>query len=185
MNAVQAWTRPAPMDPTPIEIVDAAVRELRGNADRWVATGIEARIELLRAVLRNLGAEADAWIATARELKGIEPGTNPEGQEWLSGYLAIPRSVRYFIHTLSGTKTVPEPNKGSNGSNKGGARGSVVVQKLKSSASLINRIRGMRSAKTSSTSSMSDGETTSRSSKERPAKTVFLFRSSITGWSAG
>src|SRR5690606_2624317 len=57
-------------------------------------------LELLRALMIGLEAEADAWIATARELKGIAAGSNAEGQEWLSGYLAMPRSVRYFIHTL-------------------------------------------------------------------------------------
>jgi acyl-CoA reductase-like NAD-dependent aldehyde dehydrogenase len=100
MNAVRAWKRPAPLDSTAIEAVDAALLELRANADRWVATGIEARIELLRNVMISLEAEADAWVASSCALKGVPPGTNGEGQEWLSGYLAIPRSVRYFIHTL-------------------------------------------------------------------------------------
>jgi acyl-CoA reductase-like NAD-dependent aldehyde dehydrogenase len=111
MNAVQEWTRPASLDPTPIEIVDQAVAELRSHADRWVATPIEARIELLRAVLRNLEVEADAWIATACRLKGIERGSNAEGQEWLSGFLAIPRSVRYFIHTLEHDGKPPEVSR--------------------------------------------------------------------------
>ncbi|WP_106087534.1 aldehyde dehydrogenase family protein, partial [Enhygromyxa salina] len=100
MNAVQAWSRPAPLDPTPLAAVDAAVAELRASADRWVATGIEARIKLLREVMISLEAEADAWVASSCALKGIAPGTNPEGQEWLSGFLAMPRSVRYFIHAL-------------------------------------------------------------------------------------
>ncbi len=119
MNAVQAWKRPNPIDPTPIELVDEAVAELRGNADRWVATGIEARLELLRAVLRNLEREADAWIATARKLKGIAPGSNAEGQEWLSGYLAIPRSVRYFIHALEHDGQPPEVSRRRRSTNKG------------------------------------------------------------------
>ncbi|HLT39641.1 MAG TPA: hypothetical protein VK034_25330, partial [Enhygromyxa sp.] len=108
MNAVQAWSRPAPLEPTPIAEVDAAVADLRRNADRWVATGIEARLDLLRAVLRNLEVEADAWIATACKLKGIERGSNGEGQEWLSGYLAMPRSARYFIHALEHDGRPPE-----------------------------------------------------------------------------
>jgi acyl-CoA reductase-like NAD-dependent aldehyde dehydrogenase len=107
MNAVRAWKRPAPLEPTSIEVVDAAVTELRANADRWVATGIDARIKLLRDVMISLEAEADAWVATSCELKGITPGTNPEGQEWLSGFLAIPRSVRYFIQTLEHGGTPP------------------------------------------------------------------------------
>ncbi|WP_181197707.1 aldehyde dehydrogenase family protein [Enhygromyxa salina] len=74
--------------------------EIRANADRWVETGVEIRLKLLREVMIALEAEADAWVATSCKLKGIEPGTNPEGQEWLSGFLAIPRSVRYLIHTL-------------------------------------------------------------------------------------
>jgi acyl-CoA reductase-like NAD-dependent aldehyde dehydrogenase len=100
MNAVQAWSRPEPLEPTSMSAVDEAVAELRANADRWVGTGIEARIKLLRGVLAGLEAEAEAWVATSCKLKGIEPGSNAEGQEWLSGYLAMPRSVRYFIHTL-------------------------------------------------------------------------------------
>jgi acyl-CoA reductase-like NAD-dependent aldehyde dehydrogenase len=108
MNAVSAWNRPAPLEPTPLAAVDEAVAELRRNADRWVATGIAERLELLRAVMRNLELEADAWIATACRLKGIERGSNAEGQEWLSGFLAIPRSVRYFIHTLEHEGRPPE-----------------------------------------------------------------------------
>lgn len=115
MNSVQAWSRPAPLEPTPIAIVDQAVAELRSHADRWVATGIEARLELLHAVLRNLEREADAWIATARTLKGIAPGSNAEGQEWLSGFLAIPRSVRYFIHTLEHDGRPPEVSRRKHG----------------------------------------------------------------------
>jgi len=100
MNVVQAWIRPTPLDPTPLEAVDQAVAELRDHADRWVATGIEDRLKLLRAVMLGLEAEADAWVATACALKGITAGSNAEGQEWLSGYLAMPRSVRYFIQAL-------------------------------------------------------------------------------------
>lgn len=107
MNAVRAWNRPAPLDPTPLEAVDAVVAELRANADQWVATGIEARIKLLREVMISLEAEADAWVASSCALKGVTPGSNPEGQEWLSGYLAMPRSVRYFIHTLEHDGTPP------------------------------------------------------------------------------
>jgi acyl-CoA reductase-like NAD-dependent aldehyde dehydrogenase len=107
MNAVRAWSRPEPLPPTSLTTVDAAVSELRAHANQWVATGIEGRIKLLRAVLANLETEADAWVATSCRLKGIEPGSNGEGQEWLSGYLAIPRSVRYFIHTLEHDGTPP------------------------------------------------------------------------------
>lgn len=115
MNAVQAWSRPTPLAPTPIAEVDTAVAELRRNADRWVATGIETRLELLRAVMRNLEHEADAWVATACKLKGIPRGSNGEGQEWLSGYLAMPRSVRYFIHTLEHDGRPPEVSRRQRG----------------------------------------------------------------------
>ena len=108
MNSVQKWTRPDPLPPTPIVEVDEAVAQLRAHADRWVATGIEARLRLLREVLAKLELEADAWIASARRLKGIAPGSNAEGQEWLSGFLAIPRSVRYFIHALEHDGQPPE-----------------------------------------------------------------------------
>ena len=100
MNAVRDWKRPDPIEPTAIGSVDTALTELRKNADQWVATGIPARIELLRDLMVTLEAEAEAWVRTSCELKGIEPGSNPEGQEWLSGFLAIPRSLRYFLHTL-------------------------------------------------------------------------------------
>jgi len=100
MNAVRAWTRPEPLEPTPRPDIDAAVAELRANADQWVATGIPARLELLRELMVTLEAEAEAWVRSSCVLKGVPPGTNAEGQEWLSGFLAIPRSVRYFIHTL-------------------------------------------------------------------------------------
>lgn len=107
MNAVRAWSRPEPLPSTSLTAVDQAVADLRAHADPWVATGIEGRIKLLRAILLNVEAEADAWVATSCRLKGIEPGSNAEGQEWLSGYLAIPRSVRYFMHTLEHDGTPP------------------------------------------------------------------------------
>src|SRR5690606_42055808 len=97
MNAVQAWSRPAPLEPTPIAEVDAADAGLRRNAARWVATGIEARLDLLRAVLRNLEGEAAAWIAPACKLKGIGRAANGGGQAWLSRYRALPRRARDSI----------------------------------------------------------------------------------------
>ena len=100
MNAVRDWRRPEPLSATSLTAVDQAVAELRAHADQWVATGIEGRIKLLRAVLLNLETEVDAWVATSCRVKGIEPGSNAEGQEWVSGFLGIPRSVRYFMHTL-------------------------------------------------------------------------------------
>ncbi|MCA9685016.1 MAG: aldehyde dehydrogenase [Myxococcales bacterium] len=100
MQALSNWKRPDPIAPTASDEVDAAVAELRARADAWVGTGLDERVALLEQILRNLDDEAEAWIATARRLKGIDPGSNAEGQEWLSGYLAMPRSVRYFIHTL-------------------------------------------------------------------------------------
>ena len=100
MNAVRAWKRPEPLEPTASTDLDAAVADLRAHADQWVATGIPARLELLRQTMVTLEAEAEAWVHSSCAFKGIEIGTNPEGQEWLSGFLAIPRSLRYFIHAL-------------------------------------------------------------------------------------
>lgn len=108
MNAVRAWTRPTPHEPTQLSAVDAALADLRAAADAWVRTDMPERITLLREIMVRLEAEAEAWVGTSCRLKGIELGSNGEGQEWLSGFLAIPRSVRYFIHTLEHRGT-PRP----------------------------------------------------------------------------
>jgi len=80
--------------------VDAAIAELRANADRWAGSSIEERLALLREAKQSTAREAAAWVRAACVAKGIDEGTAAEGEEWLAGPICVMRNYHLLEKTL-------------------------------------------------------------------------------------
>lgn len=74
--------------PTPARVnseLDAAVEELRVGAERWAALGPLDRARALIDTYAATGQVARDWARTAAAAKGLDPDSQPAGEEWLTG----------------------------------------------------------------------------------------------------
>lgn len=93
-------TAPSPMDPTPIDMLDRQVAELKDAAPRWAALSAPDRAALLRRCMQTTLAVSDEWAETARRIKGYAAGSNGHGEEYLGGTLPVMRNLRLFAEAL-------------------------------------------------------------------------------------
>src|SRR5262249_19743984 len=91
---------PAAVPPTPITDVDALVPRVAAQKDAWPKGGIAEPVALLRRCLDGVSPVGDAWVRDGSRLKGIEPGSPLEGEEWLAGPMTTARNIRLLIGAL-------------------------------------------------------------------------------------
>ncbi|MFT5682326.1 MAG: hypothetical protein ACI8RZ_003244 [Myxococcota bacterium] len=105
-----------PEDSTSKHLSDALMRLQRGR-DGWVQTSVPDRIELLTVCLTGLELEAADWVASACRSRKYPLGGPEEGEEWLTGPVALLRYLRLLIHALKhgGAPPLPGSHQRSDG----------------------------------------------------------------------
>lgn len=95
------FPEPPPSIPaTPTEKVEAMVQALAAKKDAWVKTSIAERIALLEKVKDGVMAESAAWAQAISKLKGLDPSSSLQGEDWLAGPVTTVRNVRMLIDAL-------------------------------------------------------------------------------------
>jgi acyl-CoA reductase-like NAD-dependent aldehyde dehydrogenase len=91
---------PAAIPPTPLAEVDKKLARLSEHKAAWLAVGLPARAAYLERCMRGVVEVADAWVADLCKMKGIEPGANLAGEEWLAGPATTVRNIRLLREAL-------------------------------------------------------------------------------------
>ena len=91
---------PASIPATPKEKIEALVVALAAKKEAWVKTSIVERIRLLERVKDGIVKEAAGWAAALTRVKGGDPGSRVNGEEWLGGPVTTIRNVRLLIDAL-------------------------------------------------------------------------------------
>lgn len=86
--------------PTSRSRIDEALAILDDHKDEWVELDIEERIELLEQVRDGMVEVAEDWVAAAVEAKGVTPGSQEEGEEWLTSVSVVLRNIVLLISSL-------------------------------------------------------------------------------------
>jgi acyl-CoA reductase-like NAD-dependent aldehyde dehydrogenase len=81
-------------------LLDASLARLQDGARAWAAQPISTRIALARSMLRGAARVAERIVQAACSAKRIEPGTPPEGEEWLASPYTMLRLLRQTIRSL-------------------------------------------------------------------------------------
>lgn len=70
--------------------MNKAARTLSENKQAWVVLPIQEKIELLRRIMRDLRSNAQRWVAAGMEAKGIDASSLASVEEWaLSPYFIM------------------------------------------------------------------------------------------------
>jgi acyl-CoA reductase-like NAD-dependent aldehyde dehydrogenase len=80
--------------------LDEALARLRDGAPRWARRPLAARIALARDLMRGAAAISDRAVAAACAAKSLQPGTPPEGEEWLTSPYCTLRFLRQTVRSL-------------------------------------------------------------------------------------
>jgi acyl-CoA reductase-like NAD-dependent aldehyde dehydrogenase len=89
------------MPHTSTENLERAVEELQAHKDEWARLPIGERLGLLGMIHDDFVAVVERWVAVSMQAKGIEPGTQCEGEEWLAGPLFLLRNLRLLRRSLT------------------------------------------------------------------------------------
>lgn len=82
-------------------LLDAAIKVLDENKDKWARTTPGERIAILAAIKGNLNKVAEGWADEAARKKKIPTGSSLAGEEWVSGPYALMSACNLFMQTLS------------------------------------------------------------------------------------
>lgn len=84
----------------PYASLDAELQRLDSVRQAWAGFPLDGRIALLKEVRARIAKVAPEWIALSSAAKGIEPGSQLEGEEWTSGPWALLAGCDALIATL-------------------------------------------------------------------------------------
>lgn len=79
--------------------LDTAVSDLRAGADAWSATPASERSRILEACVDGVRRVQDRWVERSLDGKGLLPGTQAEGEEWIVLGVVF-RALRHFRRSL-------------------------------------------------------------------------------------
>lgn len=80
-------------------MIDAALKQLRANQERWAALSITERIIILDEIKQGFLTLADEWVTISLEAKGFPTGGLAEAEEWLF-MASILRAIRLYKQSL-------------------------------------------------------------------------------------
>ncbi|MEL6349340.1 MAG: aldehyde dehydrogenase family protein [Myxococcota bacterium] len=103
-------TPPAAVPPTSTEVCDAYLERLAARKEHWLTVSNPERCAYLKRCLNGVMDVADAWAKDGSKLKGIQPGTVYEGEEWLAGPMTTVRNIRLLIEAIEANGQ-PKPPK--------------------------------------------------------------------------
>lgn len=91
---------PSALGPSSQAELDAKLRRLRGEARRFATLPPLEKARLLRTSLQRFLELAPRMVEEGRRAKGIEDGSEAEGEEWFSGPVVSIRAIRLFAEAL-------------------------------------------------------------------------------------
>jgi acyl-CoA reductase-like NAD-dependent aldehyde dehydrogenase len=80
-------------------MIDAALKQLQANKERWAALPIADRITILDEIRQAFLTLADEWVTASLEAKGFPTGGLAEAEEWLF-VASILRAIRLYKQSL-------------------------------------------------------------------------------------
>ncbi|MEX1248178.1 MAG: aldehyde dehydrogenase family protein [Anaerolineales bacterium] len=105
MPLTSAITPPPASSPAELE---AALRLLQANKQRWAELPIVERIRILNRIHHDLPRVEQRWVAAGMAAKGSQPATMAEGEEWFS-LSVVYRYMRYLRRTLRDIERYGQP----------------------------------------------------------------------------
>jgi acyl-CoA reductase-like NAD-dependent aldehyde dehydrogenase len=81
--------------------LDQAIEKVHGSARVFAKLSFDERIALCRSMLQGYVRVAGESVAVACRAKGIGPGSQQEGEEWMTGPLPIVRHMRLLCEQLA------------------------------------------------------------------------------------
>lgn len=88
--------------------IDEALASLQRGKQAWAALELGARREILDEIIADMRGVAERWIASSVEAKGLRPRSYGEGEEWI--YLAVVfRLLRLLRSSLAEIQTEGRP----------------------------------------------------------------------------
>jgi acyl-CoA reductase-like NAD-dependent aldehyde dehydrogenase len=94
---------------TPVHALDAAVAEVRANADAWVRATAETRLRLLDEILVATLAVAGRWTALAARHEGLDPASPAAAEEGIVGPYIFLRGVRLHRDAIAAIARTGRP----------------------------------------------------------------------------
>lgn len=91
--------RETSLTPTPHSEIDLALKILKSNAAEWAGLAIGHRVEYLTRVAALVSDHAEEWAHASIHGKQIPPGSQLEGEEWVSG----PYPTVTWLHECAAT----------------------------------------------------------------------------------
>jgi aldehyde dehydrogenase (NAD(P)+) len=107
--------------------LDTAVSDLVEGAASWAAMPLARRAALLAATHAAMAAQAEYWATTARDIKGLESGSQLVGEEWISGPYAALAGVGTLAQSVAGLAAGRSPLAGIKTGTAPGNRVTVPV----------------------------------------------------------
>ena len=92
--------------------LDAALAELVDGAAGWAAMPLAQRAALLGSTHAAMAAQAQRWATTARDIKGLESGSQLVGEEWISGPYAALAGVGTLAQSVAALAAGTSPIAG-------------------------------------------------------------------------
>jgi acyl-CoA reductase-like NAD-dependent aldehyde dehydrogenase len=88
------------IEPTSQSTLDEALAILEDHKQEWAALDIDERIEFLEHLRNGVIEVAERWMQAAMQAKGMAPGSNEEGEEWLAGPGSVVKNLSLLIASL-------------------------------------------------------------------------------------
>jgi acyl-CoA reductase-like NAD-dependent aldehyde dehydrogenase len=86
--------------PTSQSNLDEALAILEDHKQEWAELDIDERIELLEHLRDGVVEVAQPWMQAAMQAKGMAPGSNEEGGEWIGGPMSVIKNLSLLIASL-------------------------------------------------------------------------------------
>jgi len=86
--------------PSSQSAIDEALAILEDHKQEWAELDIGERIELLEHLRDGVVEVAQRWMQAAMQAKGMAPGSNEEGEEWLAGPGSLVKNLSLLIASL-------------------------------------------------------------------------------------
>jgi hypothetical protein len=88
---------------------DRSVLRLSAKKRDWTLVPTAARIAYLEKIRSGVMAIAERWVTEGCRMKGIDPGSELAGEEWIVGPHATIRNTQLLIHALRHNGAPPPP----------------------------------------------------------------------------
>lgn len=107
--------------------LDIALADLVDGSAQWAAMTLVQRASLLAETHSTMAAQARRWATRARDIKGLDAGSQLVGEEWISGPYAALAGVGALAHSVAELAAGRSPLAGIKTGTAPGNRVSIPV----------------------------------------------------------